>query len=320
MINMTTTFAKLSTQLGLTPTYQKAEQLQHLENWCHEHISSDICYQGHPDNRYSQYLTLAKYFIDEFLNHVPTNIEETSPHFNQMNAIQYAAQQGYDQFITAQTSLADDTLNKTNTDGMTPLHLSASKGHVHTTQALLAKGANPRIPNNESQLPIHLALFVPARHDKKLITKKIAIFKQLMASAPDTIEHEDSSGESIFHLMASEQEFCPLMATLLKKNEQGAFYCNHRSQYPIHTAILNNQLANAKLLLAIDKCALLADTKHQVALHYAARYGTKEMVQHCCEATANINIQDIAQKTPLILATEANNLTAVETLIQNGAM
>lgn len=44
------------------------------------------------------------------------------------------------------------------------------------------------------------------------------------------------------------------------------------------------------------------------------------MGQHCCDATANINTQDITQKAPLILASEANNLAAVQALIQNGAM
>ena len=99
------------------------------------------------------------------------------PQYNKLNAIQYAAQQGYDQFITALPSLSNEELNKANTEGMTPLHVCASNGYAHTLHSLLIKGANPREPNKELQRPIHSALFVPLLHDKELVSNKITIFK-----------------------------------------------------------------------------------------------------------------------------------------------
>ena len=196
--------------------------------------------------------------------------------------------------------------------------MCAAKGYVHTVEALLAKGANPRELNAENQLPTFSALLVPMLYNANLIPKKIAIFKALIAHAPETINHKDSSGHSVFHLMAV-HGFNALMSELLQTNNQGVFYRNNHSHYPIHTAILNNRETIVRILLAIDQVATLADDNNQVPLHYAARFGTKNIVQDCCKVTADINIRESANKTPLILATESGNFDAMQTLIQNNA-
>ncbi len=170
------------------------------------------------------------------------------------------------------------------------------------------------------QLPIYSALIVPMIHDERLISNKIAIFKALIQCDPNSIEHKDSSGDSVFHLMATNQAFYPLMSELLRKDNQGAFYCNNHTQYPIHIAILNHQEEITQLLLFTDKkIATLSDAKRRVALHYAARYGTENIVRDCCQATTDINIRDNEEKTPLILAAETGNLIAVQILIKNNA-
>jgi ankyrin repeat protein len=319
MERMPTTFAKLAIELGLKLTYENEAQLHFLEDWCDKNISRDIRYQGLPKEKYKQYIALATDYLDVFLKHLPNDQTKKIPQYNKMNAIQYAAQKGYDQFITAQPSLFEEVLNTTNAQGMTPLHASATNGYVHTVHALLAKGANPQALNTESQPPIYSALFMPMLHEQELTPKKIAIFQELLAHAPTTIENKDSSGNSVFHLMATNHEFYPLLTELLTTHPAGAFCCNNHSQYPIHTAILNNQIANANLLLSIDKVSTLADAEHRTALHYAAQHGSAEMVQLCCDMTDDLNARDSANKTPLILATEIQNLEAVRVLIQKGA-
>ena len=319
MERITNTFAKISTELGLTPNYKNEAQLHILEDWCDKNISRDIRYQGLPNEKYKQYMVLLTHYFDVFLKHLSKDLTKNIPQYNKLNAIQYAAQQGYDQFITALPSLSNEELNKANTEGMTPLHVCASNGYAHTLHSLLIKGANPREPNKELQRPIHSALFVPLLHDKELVSNKITIFKELVAHAPETIELKDSSGDSVFHLMATKHEFYPLLTELLSSHPKGAFCCNNHSQYPIHTAILNNQIAIAKLLLSIDKVATLADAEQRIALHYAAQYGSAEMVQQCCNVTQDINTRDTVNKTPLMLAIAAQNLEAVKILIKNGA-
>ena len=312
---MTTSFDELCKKLALTPTYAHEEELLRLEEWCDKHVSKDIHFQGTSEIRYNQYFNLAKHYLDFFLSQLPSDLSEQQPQFNNMNVIQYAAAHGYNHFITSQTSVTKEALDKADSDRMTSLHLSAAKGYLCTLCALLAKGANPTKTNKASQLPLHSAFFIPLLHDKALRANKEAIVKELITIAPETIALKDNSGNSIFHLMAT-RGFDGLMSTLIKDYPAGAFISNNHSHFPIHTAILNNQVDIAKRLLSIDRVATLADAKRQVALHYAARYGTQAMVEECCNASTDLNIRDSALKTPLMLAAEAANIEAVQTLIK----
>ncbi len=73
------------------------------------------------------------------------------------------------------------------------------------------------------------------------------------------------------------------------------------------------------MLLAIDKVEALEDAKMRTALHYAACYGTKEMLEICYKATSDINHHDTEGKTPLKLAREAKKEENAQFLIENGA-
>lgn len=315
---MITTFKELCTELHLAKTYKNAEQAHELERWCNENISMDKHYVGSSPEQYKQYLALSQHYLDAFLPYIPANLTTSVPQFEHMTTIQYAAWHGYDRFIMTRNPIENEAIQQPNAAGMTPLHFSAAQGYVHTTQVLLAHGANPHQSNNESQRPIHSALFVPLFHDDALISNKETIFRMLIAAAPDAIKHQDNSGDTVFQLMAA-HGFFALMAEMLSKDTTGALIGNHRSQYPIHTAILNNQLASADVLLKIEGVATLTDSKQRTALHYAARYGTSDMVQHCCEATRDLNLRDTRHNTPLLLAAEAGNIAAVQTLVHRGA-
>ena len=313
---MKKTYEQFYKEFGFTPVFDNEDKLHQLEAWCHEHISRDLHAQGPSSEKYKYYLALVNDYLDTFLKHVTSNVSDNSVVFDGMTPIGYTAWKGYDRFIEAQP--ADVALDKGNAAGMTPLHLAAVKGYVHTVQALLAKGAKANKINHESQLPIHSALFIPAIHDASLMAKKEVIFKALMAQAPTVIDRKDRSGDTVFQLMVV-NGFGVLLSEILKQHPKGALSCNKHSQYPIHTAILNRRVDMVNLLLAIDKVSTLADSDHRVALHYAAQYGSKAIVETCCLATLDINIRDQLEKTPLMLAVEAQNIEAVEVLIQQQA-
>lgn len=296
--------------MQLTPEFESGAALHKLKCWCHEHISNDIHYQGTEEEQYKQYFILAKNYLDHFIAEaVPENA------YN-MNKIQCAAFEGFHYYLDT-LSVESEQWNSATSTGMTPLHLAAVQGHVNTVKTLLAKTANPLIENNNKQLPIQSALFVPILHDSDLIANKEKIFNELAAQAPNSITHQDNGGDSLLHLMAI-HGFDSLAKQSLEKNEQLAFCRNNFSRYPIHTAILNHQIAIVRLLLEIAKVNMLADSQGRKPLHYAAMYGQKEMVALCCEHS-DINMKDYANKTPLHLAIEANNIAAIPVLLAKGA-
>lgn len=209
-------------------------------------------------------------------------------------------------------------LDGPNPSGMTPLHLSAAIGHVSAVKAFLEKGADPMKTNRELQLPIYSALSMPMFHDEWLQAKKESIFKVLLRQAPKAIKHKDKSSDRVFHFIAA-QGFERLIDELLSESTEGAFHCNHFLRYPIHTAILNNQPTIAKRLIAIDKVSTLTDSKYQTALHYAACYGTEEILEYYSLAKNDIYRRDTENKTALLLAAEVGSLERVKILIEHVA-
>ena len=304
-------FELLCDNLHLTTELEDNEQLKRLKDWWKTKVSQDVTFNGSPKEQYSLYCAEAKRYLNVFL----------ANKFAHMNAIQYAALHGYDHYIT-QLKAEPSAFDQLDVEGMSPLHWAAFKGHVHTIQALLDKGANPEKQNNNAQLPIYTALMVPvnARHNKQLFLHKHTIFNILLKRAPESVNHQDNSGESVFHLMVGNEHFHDLLKQSLETNPAVLSCPNHLKQYPIHTAILNNKINNVRLLLESNTgIDTQADREMRVALHYAAKYGSEEMINVCIATSKDINVRDTYDKTPLILAAENGNQDAITALLHHHA-
>ena len=302
-------FELLCDELHLTAELEDAKQLERLKHWWQTSVSSDISFKGSSKEEYKMYLNEANRYLNTFI----------SNKFTHMNAIQYAALHGYNHYLAKVNELSD-AFSQPDQDGMTPLHWAAYKGHVQTVKTLLKKGADPLKENKHAQLPLYSTLLVPVRKSAALFSHKLTVFKKLLKAAPETINHHDNSGNSVLHLMASVSQFNPLLQDAIKSKVQALSQPNNLKQYPIHTAILNHQTNNARVLLesnsGMDK---QGDRENRSALHYAALYGSDELINLCINYSDNINARDTYNKTPLILAAEAGNQEAITALIDHHA-
>ena len=315
-------FDQLHTLLNLGSANEETN-LEQLEHWYTMNVSKDVHYEGSTHEKYVKYSSSAKHYLDHFLP-ASTDLATAIVELNSLNPIQYAAEHGYHYFIVNQELLDTEVVNQKTAANTTALHLAVLKGYPDTVAALLTKGANPEIRNGHSQLPLHTALHLPLVHNKTFLSRKIAIFEKLWAAAPDTLTRKDSSGNTVFHLMALKDQFVKLMDEVLKREDDatiGIFICNNLVRYPIHIAILNAQIKQVERLFQFDPSRLagLVDENLQRPLHYAARYGNAAMLDLCCQMTSNIDCLDGAGKTPLLLAAEAGNLLTLEVLVAKGA-
>jgi ankyrin repeat protein len=245
--NMSKTFTVLCEELGINPEQGEVTALERLETWCQENISLDIVYQqGDTGKRYQQYVNLAKHYLDEFLPHIPLALNAPIPGCKKMNALQYAAIQGYHRYFHT-LLLESAQWNTSNTGGMSLLHLAASKGNVHTVQILLEKGANPNQMNQHGQPPIFSALITAITHDQDLISRKEAVFNELKKYVSSTLMHQDNNGETIMHLIAI-YGFDSLLSPLLATHNELAFLADNMNECPIHKAIANEQTRIIQLL------------------------------------------------------------------------
>lgn len=305
-----TIYREFCKKYRLTEELTDPQQLGFIAHWSHENISQDICFEGSDRKKYGEYIRLVSGYLDNFLKIFSKNISATIPEYGNLNAVQYAAKQGYHRILTDKIVAKDPRLNTPDTNGMTPLHFSAIQGHVFTTHALLAKGADPTRINHQNSLPIHSALFVPMFHDEQFIERKEKIFEGLYSCTHKAVDHRDSSGNTLLHLIVT-HTFPSILKKVLDEHPELLFLKNNASQYPIHIAILNRQIKPLSSLLAMEGVALLVDSQGRTPLHYAACYGTAEMVQRCLDATRNWMIQDAEGKTAYDLAREYNNQDAL---------
>jgi|GEM_PF-3417894 len=307
-------FNTLTETLSLTGP----ERLNALADWCRQTISSDCQYGGSTAEQYEAYRDLAEDYLDNFLLRLPANPMQSVPEFDELNAIQYAALHGYDRWLMAQPSLNTDALNMGNEAGMTPLHLAALGGHINTLKVLLDSGASPNQANQLNQYPIYSSLVLPILAESELKARKMTIFQILNTAAPDTAPAIDANGNNLAHMMAI-NGYAALNKELLAAHRELYFQANNHSQYPIHSAILNTRLAIVKELLSVDGMAILQDAQQQTPLHYAARYGSADIMSACCAHHPDLNVRDASGKTALILAAESNNFPAAKILINQKA-
>lgn len=294
----------LRNQLGMSTEKPGVENLNLLVHWVQKNLSQDIQFSGTENEQLASYEQLIESY---WADCIPPN----------ENTVFTCALLGFDRVITT-LHPNPEQLNRQNAAGMSPLHLAAIKGHVHTTKALLTLGANAAVLNHSSQYPLFSALTLPIAHNEQLKTNKIAIFKLLQTHNATTIQHQDDNGDTILQQLAL-HHFSSLLNEVLAQHEELAYLKNNHTHYPIHTAVLNNQADNVNVLLTLNDVASLVDSHGWVALHYAARAGTPEILTYCCQATPSIDIADAEGRTPLMLAADLGNLPNMLTLIDYGA-
>jgi ankyrin repeat protein len=277
--------------------------LKILADWCYKYISRDKVYKGDPLPTYEKYILLAKNYLEDFVAH-PT--------------ILTATQQGYDRCISVLFTSKDADWNTANQYGMTPLHIAAIEGYVNTTKALLLQGADPGVVNCNHETPLFSALFLPVLQESNLLDRKEQIFHMLLEESPELRMQQNSSGDTLFHLMVA-MGFTRLFAEMLKKYPEIIRSRNYHTHYLIHTAILNRRLDIVQLLISQKGVTEQVDAADRTPLHYAVRTGIPELVKICAHAAQNINPRDGDDKTPLMLAKEKNNQQIMQLLIELGA-
>ncbi len=152
---------------------------------------------------------------------------------------------------------------------------------------------------------LHDLLRLPLIIEQGELAKQIAEFRRLFneASESDVIS-QDTSGETILHLMAKNPVFIELSKEVIKKYPQLLSIRNHVGIYPIHTAILNQNSKQLEFLLSID--GPRTDTRDRTIIHHGVN-ASPEILDLCCNAAPE-----------LISEVDGEGYTALERAIESG--
>lgn len=129
--------ARVGNKTGLIPSNYVEESTETIENPLHEAAK-----RGNIN------------FLNECLaNRVSVNSLDKSG----STALHWAASGGHMECAVALLNIPNISLDVQNKLGDTALHNASWKGHPHIVQALLQKGANKTVKNNDKKLPYDLA-------------------------------------------------------------------------------------------------------------------------------------------------------------------
>ncbi|KTC83130.1 ankyrin repeat domain-containing protein [Legionella cincinnatiensis] len=295
-----------------------AQDLDKLINWCEHTVSTDLHFEGTLQERFEAYQDLATGFLEHIKPNTQTdNLTFPVPALKGMTSLQFIVDFGLDIYLKTLNPSAKQINTKVN--GITLLQLAAARGHYHTTEILLSLGANPQEKNTKGEPLLFSILMLPIQHNERMKKNKQLIFTLLNRSSENILKERNQSNDTILHIMAI-YGYDKLVEQVLTQpqTKELAFVSNNLGHYPIHAAILNAQHQCAKLLLYIDGVEQLTDAKGRNALHYAARYSDVDMMKICLRTCPKDSV-DKHRQTPLILASIANNMNAVQELLHHGA-
>lgn len=309
-------FDLLCTTLGIQDKQPLSKNLGLLKNWFEENISRDQKFMGTETEQWAQYKAVTESYFEVIEPSIEHDIDKPTPLLNGQSALSVLVETGLDG-VLLKVRPSKDLLNKPNSNGQTSLHQAAMEGWLNTAKVLLSLGANTSAVNKQNQNPLFCTLIMPMDYSEEYKANKIALFELLKTEGNQSLSHQDQAGDTVLHQMAK-HDFGQLMSDLLRSKPQLARIRNNAGHYPIHTAVLNEQIENARLLLNVKNTENLADSHGRVALHYAARVGNIEMIKLCCTKNS-INVIDKERKTPLMLAAQLGDLDTVKALIGLGA-
>ncbi len=121
---------------------------------------------------------------------------------------------------------------------------------------------------------------------------------------------EQMNGDTEFHTYAIQGSQDSFLNAYQKDTGAVHLVQNRQGELPIHTAILNRQTDMVVFLLStIPAYQSALASRGRSVLHYAACYGSAEMVRRCCTIVPQyINAMDEMGETPLMSAITASAL------------
>ncbi|XP_068637012.1 protein VAPYRIN-like [Aristolochia californica] len=185
-------------------------------------------------------------------------------------------------------------LESRDTQGRTPLHLAASKGHLLCLRRLVEGGADVNAKSDDGRT----ALFRAAANGSAEIVAQL-----LEMGADPSIAAEDVTPVDVAQDKGHEN-----VVEILQRGDR------------VLTAARRGEIDRLKSLLEKPGRVLnFCDQYGLTALHSAAIKGHAEIVAMLAEFGMDVESRDVEGHTPLHLAVESGSRDAVETLIDRGA-
>lgn len=232
-----------------------------------------------------------------------------------------AAREGHESIVDLLVNKGAD-VNVNNDNNYTPLHLAAIEGHESVVSLLVKKGADVNIQTKDWQTPLHLA----ARHGYIKIVKILTLNGSDL-DATQRYRHDDErkkkgflSGEQYTPLLYAVEGGYVEVAEYLTENGANLSVLDSNGSTALHVAAFSDDSSKfvkmAKFLIQSGLDINATDNSLRTPLHIAATQGSQKLALLFIKSGANIFVCDVRGDQPWHLT----NVSALKTSLYSEGM
>ncbi|XP_054762960.2 transient receptor potential cation channel subfamily A member 1-like [Lytechinus pictus] len=207
-------------------------------------------------------------------------------------------------------------VNKRTTGGMTPLHISARRGHVEITKILVTLGkADVSAIDNDECTPLHLAATNGSMGVCKLLVEHGAYIRAKDANYYTPLMKAVMNGhiDLINMFLETAKKTCIPVGDYLMDED-------NESNTSLHLAVSKRRTEVIQRLLDNGVDVNVRKKNGMTPIHIAAMNGATTTVMQLIENGADIDMKDNEGMTPLHRATVYNRVETMAVLIHEGAL
>ncbi len=221
-------------------------------------------------------------------------------------AVHLAAENGHAGMLQAMLEKGVDinlTQDEPADSGVTALHCACLQGHEDVVRLLIAAGADDTLADINGEAPAHYAIRGKSKGRLLPPEQRAGLLKELQH-----IDLPRADGRTPLMLLADAGASEEILSLLL---ERGADV-NHTDQGGVTPLMLLTSKETAKELLRAGADPNLADNEGNTALHYALEYGSEGDARYLIRKGADYNRANNQGVTPAQLAAEKGMDTVLE--------
>ncbi|XP_052076510.1 uncharacterized protein LOC127714492 isoform X2 [Mytilus californianus] len=215
---------------------------------------------------------------------------------------------GYVDFASYFMNLDKGMINKTDAKGNTPLHLASMNGHLDIVKLLVEIGRNVHILNTDKLSPF----FYACENNIISVVNYLINLPNDVAKINETYMMREH--KSVLHI-ACLKGFTKLI-TILLDHRATVDIQDKGGLTPLHLACLGGQYDTASLLLKAGANVNALDKLEMTPVYYACTTDYKDIVELLIQNKADINKSSSNGSTPLHAACEKESIDVVNTLLK----
>lgn len=199
-----------------------------------------------------------------------------------------------------------EILDKSSSDGVTPIHCASKEGHLEIIKYFVQCGAFINVKHKGRKTPLHFA----AQHGHLNVVK-------FLCNNGASIFDKAKSGSLPIHWAAQIGHL-----DIVQYFIQSGVDVNVKNNYaktPMHYAAQSGHIEIMDFLHLKGAPYSIKSRNISLPLHYAAQDGSLEGVKYLAEKVLDLNVKNNYGKTPLHYAAQGGHVTIMQYLQANGA-